>query len=85
VNRTISFVDVRTGAHMNTIEGSWLHVKSFHNPYNRMRDNITHLAHYMFAADCRSEKANRFTKFIGIAASMDWSATSTLDYSNVAK
>jgi hypothetical protein len=84
VNRTISFVDVLTGAHTNTIENSWRHVKAFHNSYKRMGD-IYHLAHYLFAAGCRSEKVNQFTKFIGIAESMDSSVTSTLDYSNVAK
>jgi len=50
-----------------------------------MGHNIYHLAHYMFAAGCRSQNADHFTKFIGIVASMDWSATPTLHYSNVAK
>jgi hypothetical protein len=37
----------------------------------------------MFAAGCRSENVDQFTKFIGIAASMDWNATP--DPGNVAK
>jgi hypothetical protein len=35
VNHTIAFVDARTGAHTNTIESKWRHVKAFLNPYNR--------------------------------------------------
>jgi len=85
VNHTIGFVYVHTVAHTNTIESTWRHVKAFLNPYNLMGHNIYHLAHYMFAAGCRSQNADHFTKFIGIVASMDWSATPTLHYSNVAK
>jgi hypothetical protein len=54
VNYTIGFVDERTGAHTNTIESTWRHVKAFLNPYNRV-DYIYHLAHYMIAAGYRSE------------------------------
>jgi hypothetical protein len=36
VNHTIGLVDERTGAHTNTIEGTWRRVKAFLNPYNRM-------------------------------------------------
>jgi hypothetical protein len=43
-----------------------------------MEDYIYHLAHYLFAAGCRSENVHQFTKFIGIVASFDWSATPTL-------
>jgi len=78
-------VDVRTGTPTNTIESTQRHVKAFLNPYNRMEDYIYHLAHYMFAAGCRSENVDQFTKFIDIVASMDWSATPTLDTGNVAK
>jgi hypothetical protein len=35
--------------HTNTIENTWWHVKAFLHPYNRMRDYIYRLAHYMFA------------------------------------
>jgi len=71
VNLTIGFVDVRTGAHTNTIKSTWRHVKAFLDLYKRMVDYIYHLAHYMFAAGCRSENVHQFAKFIGIVANMD--------------
>jgi hypothetical protein len=58
VNHTIGFVDERTGAHTNTIESTWRHVKAFLSPYNRKGDYIHHLARYMFAARCRAEKVD---------------------------
>ena len=85
VNHTIHFVDVRSGAHTNTIESTWRHVKAFLNPNNRMGDNIYHLAHNMFPAGCLSENADQFIKFVIVVASMDWCATPTLDYSKAAK
>jgi hypothetical protein len=39
----------------------------------------------MFAAGCRSENVDHFTKFIGIVASMDWSASISLDPGTVVK
>ena len=50
VNHTIGFFDERTGAHTNTVESTWRHVKTFLSPYNRKGDYIHHLAHCMFAA-----------------------------------
>jgi hypothetical protein len=85
VNITIGFVNVRTGVHKNTIESTWQHVKAFLNPYNRMGKYICHLAHYIFAAGCCSENVDQFAKFIGIVASMNWSAVLTLHPGNVAK
>jgi hypothetical protein len=35
VNNSIEFVDSTTGAHSNTIESTWKHVKVLMNPYNR--------------------------------------------------
>ena len=76
VNHTIGFVDERTGAHTNTIATTWRHVKAFLNPYNRKREYIFHLAQYMFAAQCRSENVDQFTKFLHIVANTDWSVSS---------
>jgi hypothetical protein len=39
----------------------------------------------MIPAGCRSENVDQCKKFIAIVASMEWSATHTLDCSNVAK
>ena len=73
VNHSIRFVDQRTGAHTNTIESTWRHVKAYLSPYNRQVDYIYHLAHYMFAAKCRAEKVEPFTKFLHLVATTDWS------------
>jgi hypothetical protein len=43
-----------------------------------MGDYMFPLAHYMFAARCRIDNVDRFTKFIGIVATMDWKATPPL-------
>jgi hypothetical protein len=83
VNHTIGFVHERSGAHTNTIDSTWWHVKAFLNPYKRMEDYIYHLAHYVLAAGYGSQNVDQFTKFIGIVASMSWSATPTLDPGNV--
>ena len=60
-----------TGAHTNTIESTWLHVKAFLEPYNRKGDYIYHLAHYMFSAKCRAEKVDEFTKFLLLVATVN--------------
>jgi hypothetical protein len=46
VNYTIGFVDVRTGAHMNTFESTQRHVNVFLIAYNRIEDSLHQLAHY---------------------------------------
>jgi len=38
VNHTTGFADEPTGAHTNTIESTWRHVKAFLSPYNRKGD-----------------------------------------------
>jgi len=72
VNHSIGFVDERTGANTKIIESTGRHVKVFLGPYNRKRDYIHQLAHYMFAARCRAEKEDRFTKFLHLIATIDW-------------
>jgi transposase-like protein len=46
VNHSIGFVDPQTGAHTNTIQCQWRHLKASLNHYNY----IYQMAHYMFAA-----------------------------------
>jgi hypothetical protein len=62
---------VRNGARTNTIESIGRNVKAFLSLYNRNGDYINHLAHYMFAAVCRSDNVNQFTKLNGILATMN--------------
>ena len=85
VNHTMEFIDLRTGAHTNTIDSTWRYVKPYLNPYNRMVYNIYQMAHYILPARCRTKNADQFTKFIVVVTSMDWSATTSLDPSNVCK
>jgi hypothetical protein len=40
----------------------------FVNPYCRKRSYIWDLAHYMFAARCKAENVDPFTKFLHIVA-----------------
>ena len=60
-----------TGAHTNTTESTWRHVKAYLSPYNRKVGYIYQLAH-MFAATCRAEKVHPFTRFLHLVASTDW-------------
>ena len=69
---------MRTGAHTNTIEGTWRHVKAFLSPYNRKEDYIHHLAHYMFSARCRAEKLDQFIEFLYLVATIDLSECPTV-------
>jgi transposase-like protein len=73
VNHTISFVNVE-GDHTNTIESAWGHVKAYLKSYKRP-DFIYHFAHYMFAARCKAERVNQFTKFLHLDASTEWSSS----------
>jgi hypothetical protein len=59
-------------------------VKAFLNPYDRMRDYICHTDHYKFAAGCRSDNVDQFTKFIGIDATTDCIASPAFHLGNVA-
>jgi len=77
--RTTSFANTKT------IESIWRQMKAFINSYNWVGNHICHLAHYIFAAGCRSLNVNQFTHFIGIVASMAWSVTATLHPVNVTK
>jgi len=56
-------------------EHDQVHVKAFLNTYNLVGDYIHHLTRYMLAAGCPSDNTDQFTKFIGIVATKDMSAT----------
>jgi hypothetical protein len=45
VNHSIEFVERRTGAHTNTTESTWRHMKAHLNQYSRKVDYIYDLAH----------------------------------------
>jgi hypothetical protein len=75
VNHSIGFIDPVTGAHTNTIECQWRHLKASLNPYNRQTDYIYQMAHYMFAARCRAQNIDQFTEFLHLVASTDCSTS----------
>jgi hypothetical protein len=71
--RKVAFIN-EEGDHTNTIESKWGHVKAYLKSYKRKEDYIYHFAHYMFAARCKAEGVNQFTKFLHLVASTDWSS-----------
>jgi hypothetical protein len=73
VNQSVGFVDPHTGAHTNRIESCGKHSKVFVKPYNRKKDYIYDMVHYMFAAKCRAENIDQFTKFLHLVATTGWS------------
>jgi len=75
VNHSIEFVDSNTGAHTNTIESTWKHLKVSLSPYNRKDDYVYVLADYMFRQRCKAENVEPFCKFMDIVATTDWSHT----------
>jgi hypothetical protein len=71
VNHSIGFVHPDTGAHTYTTESYCRHLKAYLNPYNRQADYIYEIAHYMFAARCKAQKVDQFTKFLHLGATTD--------------
>jgi hypothetical protein len=72
VNHSITFVDWLSGAHTNTTEATWRHVKATLNPYNRQTDYILCLAEYMFRQKCKAIESDPFTTFMEIVKDTDW-------------
>jgi transposase-like protein len=75
VNHSITFVNESTGAHTNTIESTWKHVKATMNPYNRKVSYEYLVADYVFRRKCKAEDIHTFCKFMETVASRDWSNT----------
>ncbi|KAM7287928.1 hypothetical protein ISCGN_031619 [Ixodes scapularis] len=70
VNHKLNFVDANTGAHTNTVDCTWAHVKNSLPSGRRESHHFTgHLAKFMF---CRRDKArgntDRFQSFVAAAA-----------------
>jgi len=72
-NHSISFVNEEAD-HTNTIESKWGNVKAFLKSYKRPDDYIYHFALYMFAARCKDEGVDQFTKFLHVVANTEWSS-----------
>ena len=66
VNHSLNFKDPETGAHTNTIEGTWRHVKASLPEYNRQTDFTVYLADYMFRKYFTAQKKDIVNAFIDI-------------------
>jgi hypothetical protein len=69
----------RTGAHTNTTEATWKHVKVFLNAYNRQTNYIYYLSENMLASLCRARAIDPFTMFLLVITHVDWALRPT-DY-----
>lgn len=70
VNHSKNFVDPRTGAHTNTIEGSWAHAKRdllLGGARGQRRHLYGYLAAFMLRRRLKSEERDPFVAFIRLA------------------
>ena len=69
VNHSKNYVDPETGAHTQTIEGLWSHVKNF-LPIRGMKphDLSSYLGHFMWDRFCKQRKLDKFVHFLRCAA-----------------
>ena len=68
VNHKVTFVDRTTGAHTNTIEGLWAHVKrDFKNGGRKIQHMDRYLAVFMFKRMIASTDEELFTEFLKVA------------------
>lgn len=73
VNHSLNFVDPETGAHTNTIESTWRHVKAKIPKYNRQGGFTNYFAMFMFSRACSEKSEHVFNKFVEIIREIDWS------------
>lgn len=67
VNHSLHFKDPATGAHTNTIESTWRHVKHNLPEYHRQNKFMAgYLAKYMFLKKCKIQEADEFGSFCKI-------------------
>ena len=68
VNHSVAFKDPETGAHTNTIESTWRHVKHLFPQYSRKKRFFHgYLAMYMFYKRVAIENKDHFLSFCQIA------------------
>lgn len=68
VNHSVNFVDPDTGAHTNTIESTWRHVKNSLPSYHRKKTFfIGYLAKYVFVKRCRITNVDPTVAFFELA------------------
>jgi len=69
VNHSKNYVDPNTGAHTQTIEGLWSHVKDF-LPIHGMKpcDLGSYLGTFMWVHYCKQRKLDKFMHFLKCAA-----------------
>jgi len=69
VNHSKNYVDPDTGAHTQTIEGLWSHVKDY-LPSHGMKpcDLVSYLGAFMWVRYCKQRKLDKFIYFLKCAA-----------------
>lgn len=71
VNHSVNFVDPQSGAHTNTVESLWRHVKNRIPSYNRRSHYFTdYLSKFMFLKRCKHGNLDATVKFLSYAKTL---------------